>query len=319
MQCLKSVEKLCGHLHYDTIDLNTFELSHIEDIVKGFKWSNSINLWKLSFDDKPDPENSVDEPLLTFRATGTRKGKHKFTSQQLAAELGGDIHGVYPHWKAKMKGFDMEILIDVKEDQLWIGIALSNTKLSLRNRVELGATTLNSSIAYGLVKLAGIKDGDTVLDSMAGVGMIPIECAQEYPNTYCICSDIKEDDIAKAGVNVEAFAKGRVSVLHADATNLPIIDNSVNVVIVDLPFGHRHGSYLTNKKLYPLFFDEMTRVMTKNGTAVLLTMEKNILRRVIQANKDKGWTLDYERPCDVGGFPASIFKLTLDKVEKADE
>lgn len=310
---LKSVERLCSYLCNHTIDPDTFVLDDIIKYINESKWTNALDLWHLTYPNRPNPNDTEENSVMKFRATGTRKGKHNVTSQQLAAEVGGDVHSIYPHWKAKMKGFDLEVIVDLRETQLLIAIALCHQKLSLRNRIELGTTTLNSCIAYGLVKLAGIKEGDVVLDPMAGVGMIPIECSLEYPTTHCICSDIKDEDVQKANINIKAFSGGYTTVLHADATRMPFLDSSVDVVVTDLPFGHRHGSYTANRKLYPQFFQEMTRVITDGGRAVMMTMEKKVMRRTIGDFKIHGWVLDFERTCDVGGFQASIFKVTMDR------
>lgn len=113
-----------------------------------------------------------------------------------------------------MNGYDLEVIVDVHNDQIWIGIALrdysegvrtlppsfapflphvhpSISFVSLylimplkvhskhavqgkRNRSSLGETTLQSSIAFGLIKSCDIRPGNVILDPLGGVGTICI-------------------------------------------------------------------------------------------------------------------------------------------------
>lgn len=312
---LRSIDRLCAFLNYKIIDPEKYQLDDLESFVDEIDWTNPINIWKEAFNSNLNPLN-CEQDEVKFRATGYRKGKHNFTSMDLGRETGGFIHDRISTWKANMKDFDIEILVDLKDEHLIAGIALSKDKLSLRNRSELGATTLNSCIAYGLIKIANVKAGDIVLDPMAGVGTIPIECSQVFPNTINMCSDIKSKDINKAQINSNLFSKGRIIIMKADATNLPIRDSSVDVIISDLPFGKRHGSFKKNRKLYPDMMKEMTRILINGGRAAFLTSEKNVMRRTIENFKGEGWNLVKEWPCIVGGLAASIFELTLNKTNE---
>lgn len=96
---------------------------------------------------RPDPFDPAS--LLTYRATSVRKGSHKFTSmdaQRLSAQAVTEGPHQVSHWKAKMKGFDLEILTYILHDQLWSGIALHPDMLSHRNRTVLGRTTTSAAM-----------------------------------------------------------------------------------------------------------------------------------------------------------------------------
>ena len=56
-----------------------------------------------------------------------------------------------------------------------------------------------------------------------------------------------------------------VDIVQWDAGKLPVRDRSVDVIICDMPFGMKHGNYRVNRRLYPLFFAEMARILTKDG------------------------------------------------------
>ena len=46
---------------------------------------------------------------------------------------------------------------------------------------------------------------------------------------------------------------------------MPLKSRSVDVIICDMPFGMKHGNYRINRKLYPLLFQEMLRVLSDDG------------------------------------------------------
>ena len=113
-----------------------------------------------SHDQAPDsPSSSQDrscnptswEPL-SFRVTCTRSGrKHSFSSMEAAGRLGAGV-AKYFGWKASMKNYDVEVLLDVRDDLAVIGIALTRESKYRRNIAHFGPTTLRSTIAYGLLR-----------------------------------------------------------------------------------------------------------------------------------------------------------------------
>lgn len=50
-------------------------------------------------------------------------------------------------------------------------------------------------------------------------------------------------------------------VLSLNVERLPFRAGSVDCIVVDLPFGHKHGSALTILDLYPASFAEFERVL----------------------------------------------------------
>uniref|UniRef100_A0A7S4BBR4 Ribosomal RNA large subunit methyltransferase K/L-like methyltransferase domain-containing protein n=1 Tax=Chrysotila carterae TaxID=13221 RepID=A0A7S4BBR4_CHRCT len=71
-------------------------------------------------------------------------------------------------------------------------------------------------------------------------------------------------------------AAARVELMQGDARRLPLLDESVDAVICDLPFGRMHGSEEENVTLYPAVVHELARVLRKGGKAVLLTNSANV-------------------------------------------
>jgi len=84
----------------------------------------------------------------------------------------------------------------------------------------------------------------------------------------------------------------------------------VDVIVSDLPFGHRHGDFNKNQSLYPKILTEFARVLKKGGRSVLLTTEKGIMRRCLEVPLIlASWNILEPLHVDVGGYRADVFKL----------
>lgn len=57
-------------------------------------------------------------------------------------------------------------------------------------------------------------------------------------------------------------AHGSCNYLDNFLTDLPVVNDSVDVVICDLPFGQQHGIPETINKLYTLFAKEVNRLVS---------------------------------------------------------
>lgn len=145
---------------------------------------------------------------------------------------------------------------------------------------RLPAST-NPVVAALVCRLAKIRPGDAVLDPMCGAGTLLVVAGQTAgPRLVVGCDvaagalDLARDNLATRGLPA--------AVLRADASCLPLATASVDRVVANLPFGKRVGSHDENIRLYPRFLRELTRVLTKQGRAALLTEDKRILREAVQ-------------------------------------
>jgi len=102
---------------------------------------------------------------------------------------------------------------------------------------------LRVSVCNGLLRLVGVQPGQVVVDSFAGSGNIPIECAVRFPGVQVVCCDADPECVIAAGERIAFaqahFAPGSVcSCLVADAQQLPFPTASVDHFVSDLPFGN---------------------------------------------------------------------------------
>lgn len=140
---------------------------------------------------------------------------------------------------------------------------------------RLPATT-PGPVAAGLLRMAKLRAGDLLLDPCAGVGTVPIVDAV-LRGGPALSTEQDPEATRLARENVMSLAvQPLVSVLEADATDLPLADASVDRVVSDLPFGKRIGSNELNKTLYPAILREIERVLTADGRCVLLSDDKRV-------------------------------------------
>ena len=117
----------------------------------------------LSSSEKP---TETDKVLPRFRVTCTRTNsvpsqKHLFTSMQAAAKFGGAINDLFG-WIVDLENFDLEVLLNIVDHHVVVGISLTKESLFKRNIVNFGPTTLRSTLAYCLALAVDIKNGEKI-------------------------------------------------------------------------------------------------------------------------------------------------------------
>ncbi|XP_031706602.1 tRNA (guanine(6)-N(2))-methyltransferase THUMP3 isoform X2 [Anarrhichthys ocellatus] len=267
-----------------------------------------------------DSEEAEPEAKVTkFRVTCNRAGdKHSFTSNEAARDFGGAVQEFF-QWKADMTKFDIEVLLNIHNDEVVIGIALTEESLHRRNISHFGPTTLRSTLCYGMLRLCKPQASDIILDPMCGTGAIPLEGAIEFNSSFYLAGDNNDMAVNRTVNNVchiqrRRAEKGSASGLPIDTVqwdlcNLPIRTGSVDIVITDMPFGKRMGSRKKNWDLYPSCLREMARVCTPGtGKAVLLTQDKKCFTKAI-SRMGGLWRRLHTVWVNVGGLHAGVYLL----------
>ncbi|XP_055503762.1 THUMP domain-containing protein 3 isoform X1 [Leucoraja erinacea] len=261
---------------------------------------------------------------LKFRVTCNRAGeKHIVTSMEVAREFGGAVQDLFK-WKADMTRFDVEILLNIHDNEVVIGIALTEESLHRRNIVHFGPTTLRSTLAYGMLRLCSPQLTDIIIDPMCGTGAIPIEGALEFTHSYFLGGDNNLLAVNRSINNINSLQKKRLNkgrpnwglpldVVQWDICNLPLKTSSVDIVITDMPFGKRIGSRRKNWDLYPACLKEMGRVCRpETGRAALLTQDKKCFAKAI-SKMGHLWKKTQTIWVNVGGLHAAVYLLKRTK------
>ncbi|XP_032822526.2 tRNA (guanine(6)-N(2))-methyltransferase THUMP3 [Petromyzon marinus] len=254
---------------------------------------------------------------LRFRVTCNRAGDgHSFTSMEVAREFGGAVQDHFG-WKADMKNFDVEVLVNIHDQEMCVGIALTEESLHRRNITHFGPTTLRSTLAYGMLRLCSPQPGDIIIDPMCGTGAIPVECGMEWPRSFHIGGDSFPMATNRSVNNVNHLNSKRnsggrslpVDIVQWDVCRLPLKTASVDACVTDMPFGKRMGSRRRNWDLYPACLLELARVCRPGtGRAALLTQDKKCMSKVLM-QMGHLWRKAHTVWVNVGGLHAGVFLL----------
>jgi 23S rRNA G2445 N2-methylase RlmL len=144
---------------------------------------------------------------------------------------------------------------------------------------------LNATIAAAMVELTRPGDRDRVLNLMCGSGTILVERVARGPAALAVGCDL--DPVALAGTRTNLDAAGvepsaGPALARMDATALPLRDGAFDVLLADLPYGHRMGSHEDNASLYPAVLAEAARVTEPGGVMVVVTHELRLFERSLR-------------------------------------
>ncbi|KHJ77544.1 THUMP domain protein, partial [Oesophagostomum dentatum] len=87
------------------------------------------------------------QDTFTFRVTCNRAGeksRHSFTSMDAARALGAQINNIFG-WRPDMKSFDVEVVLNIRNDTMLVMVALNKDSLFKRNVCAFGPTTMRST------------------------------------------------------------------------------------------------------------------------------------------------------------------------------
>ncbi|CAD7687691.1 unnamed protein product [Nyctereutes procyonoides] len=308
-------KKRCKKINQNSRFINNTLDSHILDYYENPAIKEEIST--LVGDDLASCKDEKDESskeetqpeVLKFRVTCNRAGeKHCFSSNEATRDFGGAIQD-YFKWKADMTNFDVEVLLNIHDKEIVVGIALTEESLCRRNITHFGPTTLRSTLAYGMLRLCAPQPTDIIVDPMCGTGAVPIEGATEWSNCYHIAGDNNPLAVDRAANNISSLLtksqikEGKVSwglpidAVQWDICNLPLRTGSVDIIVTDMPFGKRMGSKKRNWNLYPACLWEMSH--DKKCFAKTLFGMGHVWRKVHTV-----WV-------NIGGLHAAVYLLNI--------
>ncbi|OAQ31137.1 S-adenosyl-L-methionine-dependent methyltransferase [Linnemannia elongata AG-77] len=197
--------------------------------------------------------------------------------------------------------------------QVGMTLPLALSTCPYRFRPLDGRTSLRIEIAYSLLALADPKPGEVVVDTCSGVGTFPIVGAVHYPESWFIGLEVLPYNVERAAQNakemiekvdrhheqeraaaeceartstgtiVRSYNTRHPSLIVGDAGAVCWRSGAVDLIISDLPWGKRENSHVYNCKLYPRLIREIIRLLRVNGRALLITGERKLLQRQLDA------------------------------------
>lgn len=279
---------------------------HVIKFITYFKIENNKEGLKTIYDSLRSLDlSSIVEGKKKFRVTSERSGKHEFTSVDVQKVAGQAIVDAYK-LKVDLENFDLEFIVDVFDDKCIVGLRLTKESLHKRGyRIFNHPAALNPVLAYAMVRLAYIKEGETLVDPMCGGGTIPIEAAYSYDGKIKIYGF---DKILKyvLGAKMNAERAGVSNYILFEKLDCALLSkrlSNVDVIITNPPYGVRMTPRISIEKLYRLLLSETYRTLNNNGKIVVITLKFGLMKKIL---KSLGFTTSEERITTHGGLHPHI-------------
>ncbi|XP_075720536.1 U6 snRNA (guanine-N(2))-methyltransferase THUMPD2 isoform X2 [Rhinoderma darwinii] len=218
-------------------------------------------------------EHNTCEPI-TFRVSCRCSGVYTktMTAQDIGRYIGVSLSKQFG-WKPDLRRPRLEVFVHLNDMYSVVGFPILRQPLA--NRDYIKSTGLRATTAWAMASLAEISTSKYVLDPMCGVGTILLEAALEWPHASFLGIDKSESQLKHALENVKkAGVMNSVAFLKASVLGLPILSESMDVVISDIPFGKKFTCSKDMKELLPDIIRQMERVLRVGGVLVLLLSQK---------------------------------------------
>ena len=148
-----------------------------------------------------------------------------------------------------------------------------------------------------------------VLDPFCGCGSLLFARESLGPCRVLVGVDKSGSAVESARVNARA-GKSRASFVTKDALRFEAREG-FDLILSNLPFGHRVGSHEDNTRLYDQFVRRLPSLLSPGGTAVLYTMEYTLLKTCL--SRAKGLVLREQKRTEAGGLLPWIFVVDRDE------
>jgi tRNA (guanine6-N2)-methyltransferase len=170
---------------------------------------------------------------------------------------------------------------------------LSPRPLSARAwRVHNLPGALNATIAAAAVDMTRPRPRDRVLNLLCGSGTLLVERFARGRPALAVGCDLDPSALAGARRNLAAAGlTGHATLARMDATALGVAATCVDVLLADLPYGHRIGSHRDNAALYPAVLREAARVAAPGARLLLVTHELRLFERCLEA-AGRWWSVE---------------------------
>ncbi|WP_062662871.1 THUMP domain-containing protein [Aeropyrum camini] len=196
-------------------------------------------------------------PGATFAVRGERIGEgHGYTSVEIASTVGDAVQRAAEEelgWRPLVRLNSPQVVIhaevDVSTFRLGVLVTGERSRHRRRYRVYDHPAALKASLAYVMLRLAGARDGEVILDPMCGGGTVAVEAALLFEDSKVYCVDLNPRHTWGARLNAEtARVGGRVEVYTWDARRVHEIlgEESVDRIVSNPPYGIRLGDLLTS-------------------------------------------------------------------------
>lgn len=278
----------------------------------------------------------------SFAVKCSRTGEHVFSSQELEPEIGSIILE-QKKLKVDLTNPTTTVYLDIIGNMCFVGIDFSGELLSKRDyKVKTLNITLNSCLAFSLVKIAEWNEKEELLDPFCGSGEILIEAAlfaldisphyyrkDKFPFLKLIkFSFVKLDKTKKKKLKLYGFdkqlhntqscninskiAKVNKEIKFArydlDWIDTKLNENSIDKIITQIPAPSKLLSEKDAEKIYREFFNQLNFILKKSGSITIITTKPELFISIAQKNN---FNIINERSVFVGDTCYKIISCEL--------
>ncbi|MBT0993641.1 methyltransferase [Cellulomonas sp. DKR-3] len=145
---------------------------------------------------------------------------------------------------------------------------------------------VNATIAAAMVRLAGARDDERVLNLMCGSGTLLVERLLAAPAASAVGIDLADDALAAARDNLEAAGLARrASLVAADALEpgaWPEGTAPADLLLADPPWGSLHGSHAAAAQVHSGLLRAAHAAAAPGARLVVLTHEVKVMEAAVR-------------------------------------
>ncbi len=244
----------------------------------------------------------------SFAVRVHRRGEHAFRSPELERALGARLVARYGA-PVDLENPDLLLRVDLFQDRFFVSRQLTRRPLSRRYpKVYAPPAALKTTVAYGLLRLMGVRGPGRLLDAFTGSGTIAIEAAQAFPDLEVMGLDKNPRAVEGARANAAAAGVTGVRFFHGDARRLEAFeDESLDYLTANPPYGRRLGRQENLRALYARFLAEAERVLRPGGRLGLLVQRRGWIDPLLR--KRPALRRRHVRVVELGGLFVGLFVL----------
>lgn len=206
----------------------------------------------------------------SFSVSASFVGRRNYTSDEIKqAVAAGIMSGSGWSYQPSDQESEINIRLFIEHEDVYVGMRLGERPINRRPYKQAHVPgSLKPPVAAALLRLAGVQTGESVLDPCCGAGTILIEAA--LLGAAARGGDLAPTALEAARANARA-AGVEIDLRLWDARRLPLESGSVAHIVTNLPWGRQIEVEVELARYYRELLGEMSRVLRRHGTMVLLT------------------------------------------------
>ena len=220
----------------------------------------------------------------TFAVRTERYGNHVFTSPEIANISGQAIKDYFDNRKITVSVHlgAPNIVVDVflYMNLLAVGISLTGDYSIHRRwyRIEEHTASLKPNIAFAMIMLSGMREGEILLDPVCGGATIPIEALTYFETSKAICNDkIKKNLSVGIRNSIAAGVNDRITFMNKDVSELISLKLDFQHIIANPPYGLRLGRPVVARKTLENIFKLFSEQGNKDSRLTIVYPHKKTI------------------------------------------